>query len=138
MNMDNTTYRYSLESPAQGHYEARDNKTGVFVTFEEGKFEETQEWYHPVDAAVIPEVLNRTCDGLENWLKRFHMDKMISGGKYPLTREGDEMVLSYSEEGSPAIRISFPAGYPKNKIVARIRFMAKYLKDNVDDRDGNF
>lgn len=138
MNMDNTTHRYALESPAQGRYEARDNKTGVLVTFDEGKFDETQQWYYPVDAAFSQETLNRIYDGLENWLRRFHMDKMVPGGKYTLSKEGNLTVLSYSEDGSPAIRISFPSGYPKNKIVARIRFMAKYLKDNVDERDMNF
>ena len=137
MNMDNTTHRYTLESPAPGLYEARDNKTGVFVTFEEGKFDETQEWYHPVDAAVIPEVLKRTCDGLEGWLRRHYLDAMTPEAKYSITLSEDGTMVTFSRKGNPEkkndphIEITFPAFYYRKNIVAKLNAMVKFLRDDA-------
>lgn len=131
--------RYSLTSPAPGHYEAKDNRTGVYVTFQEKKFDETQQWYHPVDSSLTPAKLDSICDDLEGWLKWHHKDLMTEDTYYKITVSDDGSTVKFIRQGTPDkpgdphIEITFPAETYKKTIAVRLGQMAKFLKESARD-----
>ena len=138
--------RYYIESPAPGLYEAHDVKSGVFVTFEDKQFKDTQEWHFPADPKLLHNeiAMNRLADGLEGFLV-WHYPEIVGISqdyKVELSEDGETVTFTRfgnpDKPGDPRIVITFPAQTYKKTAASLIRNMARYLKDNADDWHRNF
>lgn len=131
--------RYILSSPEPGHYEVKDNRTGVFVTFEENKFNETQQWYHPVDTDLNPVKLNRVCDGLEGWLTWHHRELMGPADNFYIQLSEDGRTVTVVRPGTPGkvsdphMEITFPAELYQKTAAALVSGMARFIKERAED-----
>ena len=137
--------RYTLERTAPGTYKAIDLRFGIFVTFEEGRFEETQRWSNPTDSQIPPHKLNQICDGIEGWLNWRHRGIMGLEEKYKVVISEDGSTVTFIRPGTPGvisdphIEITFPAELYKKTAAAKISGMAKFLRDQAPDwHSGNF
>ena len=132
--------RYTIETVKPGLYYVTDNKTHASVTFHQGRFQESQEWYFPADPAIQnPVKMHRIADAIESWLTWHHADLMGVTEKYSLQFSEDKQTIIYTRHGmtakpgDPTITITFPASCYKKTIAALIRNAGKHLRDYEDD-----
>lgn len=132
--------RYTIETVKPGFYYVTDRKTNASVSFHQGRFQETQEWYFPADPAIQnPVRMHRIADAIESWLTWHHKDLMGGTERYTLEFSDDRKTIIYTRHGTsdkpgdPTITITFPAETYKKTIAALIRNAAKHLRDNEND-----
>lgn len=121
--------RFYLDNPKGGYYEAGDMKTGVFVTFEEKKFQETQEWHLPCNPDLInkPSAVGHIQDKIEGWLRMHHAEIMSQPLSHSLTKSEDGTItLARPEIG---LTITFPASLGRATAAAFIRTASVWLKN---------
>lgn len=121
--------RFYLDNPQEGFYEAGDTKTGVFVTFEEKKFQETQEWHLPCNPDLInkPAAVGHIQDKIEGWLRTHHGEIMSPPLSHSLTKSEDGTItLARPEIG---LTITFPASLGRATAAAFIRTASVWLKN---------
>lgn len=140
MTQENTPSRYILESPAPGYFECRDTKTNVFVTFEEQKYDETQEWYFPADPAIQkPTTMDNIANKMEAWLLWHHQLKLRPEHKYMIQLSEDGKTITVTHAGKPGnpsdprIVVTFPADARQKSVAAKIRNLAMFLRDHTED-----
>lgn len=135
MNMEQQDQkRYSIESPKPGFYNVYDSRSGVAVTFEERRFQETQHWTVPAGKEFNRVALSRLCDHMEAWIRLQHPDIFAEPGKFTLTRSGDGHTITITRPDQ-GLTISFPSSTGKITAAAQIRAVSMWLKSMADNWD---
>ena len=132
--------RFTIETVSPGFYYVTDHKTFVSVSFHEGRFHETKEWYFPADPELQKPIrMQRIKDTIESWLTWHKPELLGTDDRYTLQFSEDKKNITFTrlgtpgKPGDPKIVITFPAETYKKTIAALIRNAARYLKDSAPD-----
>lgn len=125
--------RYQLQEIRTGFYQATDTVTHAYVTFEKGKFQETQEWQFPADPNIAnPTSMHRIANRIEGWVMWHHREIAAPPEKFIVQLSEDGQTVRVIRQASPRMEITFPADISKEKAAAKLQAAAMWLKKSAD------